>query len=142
MVHIIICIQGNPFLMRLSACRKNEDSLTVTVNAPGEGVLSRSLHCFIEKWRQREDKIFVTGEFSIENRATADVTEYGIIVKYGFCICVTRIPLSRRCQVINHYSYLKKFCLRVLFRPKLLFMSHELDFGRERFNRNHHMTSS
>ena len=42
--------------------------------SPGESVLSLSLHCFIEKWRQREGKFFVTEEFSIENRATADET--------------------------------------------------------------------
>ena len=53
--------------MRLSTCRQNEDFLTVSLNAPGESVLSLSLDCFIEKWRQREGKIFVTGEFSIEN---------------------------------------------------------------------------
>ena len=96
MAHIIICIQGNPFTVQLSTCRQNGDSFTVLLNSPGESVLSLSSHCFIEKWRQREGKIFVTGEFSTENRATADETEYGIIVKYGSCTCVTRITPSRR----------------------------------------------
>ena len=58
--HIIICILSNTFSVRLSTCRQNEDSLTVSLNAPGESVLSLSrdlsLHCFIEKWRQREEK--------------------------------------------------------------------------------------
>ena len=96
MAHTIICIQGNPFSVWLLTCRQNGDSFTVSLNSPGESVLSLSLHCFIEKWRQREGKFFVNEELSIENRATADETEYGIIVKYGSCTYLTRITPSRR----------------------------------------------
>ena len=39
MAQILICIQGDPFSVRLSTCRKNEDSLSVSLNAPGENVL-------------------------------------------------------------------------------------------------------
>ena len=41
--HIRICILSNTFSVRLSTCRQNEDSLTVSINAPGESVLSLSL---------------------------------------------------------------------------------------------------
>ena len=33
MAHIIICIQGNPFSVRLSTCWQNEDCLTLLLNA-------------------------------------------------------------------------------------------------------------
>ena len=49
MAHTIICIQGNPFSVWLLTCRQNGDSFTVSLNSPGESVLSLSLHCFIEK---------------------------------------------------------------------------------------------